>query len=87
MDIKSIIKEQRQELERIERDEKIISREKAEEAGSFLKYPNILIVTGVRRCGKSIFSYLLEKEKKFAYINFDDERFIGLKTEDLDKIL
>ncbi len=87
MDIKSIIKEQRQELERIEREEKIISRGKAEEAESFLKYPNILIVTGVRRCGKSIFSYLLEKEKKFAYINFDDERLIGLKTEDLDKIL
>lgn len=87
MEIKSIIKEQRQELERIERDEKIIPREKAEEAGLFLKYPNVLIITGVRRCGKSIFSYLLEKEKKFAYINFDDERLSGLKTEDLDKIL
>ncbi len=87
MEIKSIIKEQREELKRIERDERIISRERTEEADSFLKFPNILIITGVRRCGKSIFSYLLEREKKFAYINFDDERLTELKTEDLDKIL
>ncbi|MEA3378908.1 MAG: ATP-binding protein [Nanoarchaeota archaeon] len=87
MDLKSIIKEQRQELEKIERDEKIILREKTKEAESFLKYPNILIITGVRRCGKSIFSYLLEKEKASAYINFDDERLSEIKTEDLDKIL
>lgn len=87
MDIKSIIKEQKQELERIEKQEKIVSREETGKAKSFLKHPNILVITGVRRCGKSIFSYLLEKERKFAYINFDDERLSGTKTGDLDKIL
>ena len=87
MDLKSIIKEQRQELERIEQDERIIERERLKEAKSYLKYPNIVVITGIRRCGKSIFSYLMDKGSKFAYINFDDERLAGLKTEDLDKIL
>ncbi len=87
VDFKSIIKEQRDELEKIEREEAIITREKLEEAKSILKHPNILAVLGIRRCGKSIFSYLLAKESKTGYINFDDERLIGLKNEDFDKIL
>ena len=45
------------------------------------------MITGIRRCGKSVFSYLMDKDSKFAYINFDDERLAGLKTEDLDRIL
>jgi len=87
MDFKEIIKEQKQELKDIEKSEKIIDREKFNIAKKYLKYPNILAILGVRRCGKSIFSYLLSKDYKTGYINFDDERLIGLKTEDLNKIL
>ncbi|MBS3088830.1 ATP-binding protein [Candidatus Pacearchaeota archaeon] len=87
MDIKSIIKEQREELEKIEKEERIIARERLKEAKTYLAHPNILVITGIRRCGKSIFSYLLEKESKFAYINFDDERLSELKGEDLNKVL
>ncbi len=87
MDFKSIIKEQREELEKIEKEERIIERANIEESKKSLKYPNILAILGVRRCGKSIFSYLLAKQHKFAYINFDDERLAGLKSEDLNKIL
>ena len=87
MDFKGIIKEQREELEKIEKIEKIIERANIEESKRSLKYPNILAILGVRRCGKSIFSYLLAKQHKFAYINFDDERLAGLKSEDLNKIL
>src|SRR3989338_2695849 len=87
MDLQSIIKEQRQELEKIEKDERIIERQRLKEAKSYLSHPNIVIITGIRRCGKSIFSYLMDKGSKFAYINFDDERLAGLKTEDLDKAL
>ncbi|MGB9680691.1 MAG: ATP-binding protein [Minisyncoccia bacterium] len=87
MDFKTIVKEQREELESIEKREKIIERELLIKAKNFLLYPNTLVVTGVRRCGKSIFSYLLAKREKFGYINFDDERLTGIKTEDLNKIL
>ena len=87
MDFKSIIKEQREELEKIEKEEKIIERTGLNKSKESLKYPNILAILGIRRCGKSIFSYLLAKPHKFAYINFDDERLAGLKSDDLNKIL
>ena len=87
MDFREIIKEQREELEFIEKRERIIKREFLDKAKRFLKYPNILVITGVRRCGKSVFSYLLAKENKFGYINFDDERLSSVKSEDLNKIL
>src|SRR3989338_2167991 len=87
MDFKSIIKEQREELEKIEKEEKIIERTGLNKSKESLKYPNILAILGIRRCGKSILSYLLSKPHKFAYINFDDERLAGLKSEDLNKIL
>ena len=87
MDIKEIIREQRKEIEEIEKREKIILRDGLDRARYFLKHPNVLIITGIRRCGKSTFSYLTEKDRKFGYINFDDERIVNLKAEDLDKIL
>ena len=87
MDFKDIIKEQREELEKIEKDENIIDRISLKETKKALIYPNILAILGIRRCGKSIFSWLLAKEHKFAYINFDDERLVGLKSEDLNKVL
>ena len=72
MDFKSIIKEQREELERIEDQENIIPREKFDEAKKALPSPNVLAILGIRRCGKSIFSYLLAKGNTLGYINFDD---------------
>src|SRR3989344_2427053 len=87
MDIKEIIREQKKEIEEIEEREKIILRDGLDRARYFLKHPNVLIITGIRRCGKSTFSYLTEKDRKFGYINFDDERIVNLKAEDLDKIL
>jgi len=87
MNFKEIIKEQKRELEDIGKKERIIGREFLAMVKKFLKYPNILVITGVRRCGKSIFSYLLTKEKRFGYVNFDDERLLETKTEDLNRIL
>src|SRR3990167_3096652 len=95
MDFKSIIKEQREELEKIEKEEKIIERAGLNKSRELLKYPNILAILGIRRCGKSILSYLLAKPHKFAYINFDDERLASTnehavlhhKTSRLNRII
>ena len=87
MDFKAIIKEQREELENIDSSERLISREQLQDGNIYLKHPNILAVLGIRRCGKSIFSYLLAKKYSYGYINFDDERLTGVKTDDLNKIL
>lgn len=87
--LKQVIADQRSEMEKKFEKEQIVGREDAEYAKGFLKYPNILAVLGVRRSGKSIFSLLLSKQFKesTAYINFDDERLVGIRTEDLNKIL
>jgi len=87
MDLKGIIKEQREELENIEKKERILPRGRLQEAEKYLTRPNILAVLGVRRCGKSVFSYLLAKRHRFGYVNFDDERLADITSADLDKIL
>jgi len=45
----------------------------------------IKLIMGPRRSGKSTFAFLLLKEKKFAYLNFDDENL--QKINDLDTII
>lgn len=47
------------------------------------------VVIGVRRSGKSTLCYnaLSRRNVKFAYVNFDDERLINLKAEDLNDVL
>jgi predicted AAA+ superfamily ATPase len=87
VDFKSIVKEQREELDRIMTRENIIDREALIGAQKYLSYPNVLVITGIRRCGKSIFSYLLDKGKIFGYINFDDERLSNMLAAELDLLL
>ena len=47
------------------------------------------VVIGVRRSGKSTLCYkvLKKHQKEFAYVNFDDERFEHLSSEDLNVVL
>lgn len=47
------------------------------------------VVIGVRRSGKSTLCYnvLQNAGVKYAYVNFDDERLISLKAEDLNDVL
>ncbi|MFQ6089206.1 MAG: ATP-binding protein [Candidatus Methanofastidiosia archaeon] len=87
--LKHVIEDQRNEVEKKFKEEKIVERENINYVNKFLKYPNIVAILGVRRGGKTIFSLLLSKKVKenVSYINFDDERLIGIKTEDLNKIL
>ncbi len=87
--LKKVITDQRNEIEKKFKEEEIIEREGINYAKKFLRYPNILAILGVRRSGKSIFSLLLSKQLKenVSYINLDDERLVGVKTDDLNKIL
>lgn len=85
--MRRIIEDQRNEIEGKMERERIIDREKKEEIKPFIEHPNILVILGVRRCGKSIFSYLAFKGKKFGYVNFEDERLLAFKTSDFDNLL
>jgi len=73
--------------------ENVIERDKFKTALEFLFTDEILVISGVRRSGKSILiQQLLSKlrnklkDENIVYINFEDERLIGLEAEDLEMI-
>lgn len=84
--IETVLLEQQGELD-ILRREKLISR--VEEDRINLKSKLVQVVIGVRRSGKSTlcFNALEKSGVQYAYVNFDDERFYNMPTEDLDKVL
>ena len=62
---------------------------RADEVKIDLNSPLAQIVIGVRRSGKSTICHKVLKNKNinYAYINFDDERLFGLKSEHLNDVL
>lgn len=86
--LKQVISDQREEVERILK-EGVVERDGIGYAREFLKHPNALAVMGVRRCGKSVFSMLLSRQlgEGVSYVNFDDERLMGINAGDLNKVL
>ncbi len=87
-ELKAVITSQHEAVEELFQKEKIIERDiDNQQVKSYLTKPNILAILGIRRCGKSIFTWLLLKGEKFGYINFFDERLVGLKAEELNKVL
>jgi len=67
--------------------ENIIERENQSVVTGYYK-PNIaLIITGLRRTGKSVFSFSVLKGENFGYANFDDERLSDLNANDMNRCL
>ena len=85
--IKRIITGQKEDIRTKFHNERIIQRAGLKDNQRYLSHPFIFITTGIRRCGKSIYSLLLVQGKDFGYVNFDDERFQGLKAEELESVL
>ncbi len=81
--IKQIVLEQKGEIKKIF-SEKIIPRIILPDVQRVLDSNLIKVIIGVRRCGKSVLSHYLLKNRQYGYVNFDDERLIGVKTKDLN---
>jgi len=80
--IKQTILEQR---EFFEREEDIVKRAVPE---SLLKTQKIVVITGIRRCGKStLLKEISGKFKNHAYANFEDERFLEFTAKDFNTLL
>ncbi len=66
-----------------------IEREKLAEVERAASVPHAVIVSGLRRVGKSTllaqFAHQLDKNS-FYYINFEDDRLLGFKAEDADDL-
>lgn len=84
--IKQIVLEQKEEIKRIF-SEKIIPRKILANVQRVLNSNLIKVIIGVRRCGKSVLSHYLLKNRQYGYVNFDDERLVGVKTKDLNDFL
>lgn len=86
-DYKKILTEQKLEIERMMAEPDIIDRTPAAriDVGS----PVAQIITGIRRCGKSVLCQLALKRsgRHFGYIDFDDEALEGVEAGDLNDIL
>ena len=82
-----IIHTQRQELQEKLQQEQIIERDAFSSFQKLLSSSLVKVITGVRRCGKSILCAQLLEGKKYGYINFDDEKLTGIASSELDKVL
>lgn len=84
--IKLILLEQREEIVQIF-NKTLIDREVMLNAEKMFETDLIKVVMGIRRCGKSTMSHQLLRNKNYGYINFDDERLIGVTSKDLNDFL
>ncbi len=84
-EIKVIIKEQESKMQEMLESERIVEREYQIDPKQIASGA-ANIITGPRRCGKSVLAFELAKREKFGYINFDDER-LNLQADELNKVL
>jgi predicted AAA+ superfamily ATPase len=87
-ELKAVIIAQKTDIDGLFKRERIIDRAiDTAKVKNFLAQPNVLAILGIRRCGKSIFTWLLLSGEKFGYINFFDERLINLKADELNQVI
>lgn len=55
---------------------------------NLLKLPEILVISGVRRCGKSVLLQQIRQshEEQDYYFNFDDDRLVNFKVDDFQAL-
>jgi predicted AAA+ superfamily ATPase len=85
--LRQIVADQWETAEKTEAIKTLILREGVAEASRALSHPNILLISGMRRSGKSTFSHQIASKHPYAAINFDDERLLGFKTEHFNLLL
>ncbi len=67
-----------------------IEREKLSSVAKKRDSSHVIVITGIRRCGKStllrqiIHEYYNDRD--FYYVNFDDERFLGFTSQHFDSL-
>jgi len=64
----------------------LIDREISKNLDSYIKTPFIIIISGIRRTGKSTLLYQIKQKYPGYYLNFDDERLVEFKLEDFQML-
>lgn len=81
---KQILKEVILDQRKLEAPEEVVPREIFADLIRFRNSKQALILSGIRRCGKSVLLWLCRKDspEQDYYINFDDDRLVNFKVED-----
>lgn len=72
----------------------LVSRDLTKKIIPYLKYKEIIAITGVRRCGKTYLMYTLIQhlikeqipKQNILYLNFEDERLAFIEPQDLETL-
>ena len=83
MNLNQIIKDQKAELQEEMNNKVLIQREVKKYFKNFESSNLIKVISGIRRAGKSVFTFMLLKDKSFGYVNFDDERLVGFEPNEI----
>ncbi|MFZ2655058.1 MAG: ATP-binding protein [Victivallales bacterium] len=84
--IKEILVDQRDEANAIIRNCDV-SRDLEPEIKEGLEDNLVKVISGVRRCGKSVLAHRILQGKQYGYVNFDDERLVSVRAEELNLFL
>ncbi len=80
--LKKLVKLQKDELKK---HSKGVKRELINSLN--MRVPHILVISGIRRCGKStLLKQITEKLDNFYYFNFEDPRALDFKVSDFEKL-
>ncbi len=84
--LKEVLTEQQKKVEQVNKD--FVVREALNEIKRFIELKHSIIITGVRRCGKSVLlSQIINNFfDKYYYINFEDERLADFELQDFNKL-
>jgi predicted AAA+ superfamily ATPase len=85
--LRQIIVDQKEEMEKSISAASIIERAGLDQCSTMIKNPNILLITGMRRAGKSVFAHLLSRRSTYCFLSFDDERLIEFKSEHFQQLV
>ena len=76
-----------QQQNEIFKKEETVKREILDEILNWFKDNRIIILTGLRRSGKStILKQIMKNKAYYCYVNFEDERFIDFKASDFEEL-
>ncbi len=82
--LRQIATQQKQE---IQRRDNWVKRDILSEISKWMDDSRIIVLTGVRRCGKStILKQIIGNEADYCYVNFENERFVEFKAQDFEQL-
>lgn len=81
-ELKEIVLDQ----ERAKKNFPLIERDIFSKVEAYFKNPFVIIVSGLRRVGKSTLLQQIRAKHKGYYLNFDDERLVNFHLEDFQKL-